>query len=210
MTSLIIVGYGGFGREVYWLARDCGRDVLGFLDDGVVSGAYGRYKVLGALEDWKKYPDAEFVVAVGNPRTRKMIVEKMEKTGAPNFATLIHPSVVMDWTAFEIGSGSMICAGCVGTVDFRVGNHVIINIKCTIAHDDLIGDFVTVAPLAAISGNVTLEDGVEVGTGTALRQGVTMQTGSMLGMGGILTKDAEANKIYVGAPAKPLKELPAF
>jgi sugar O-acyltransferase (sialic acid O-acetyltransferase NeuD family) len=210
MKPVIIVGYGGFGREVFWLAKDCGYDVLGFLDDGTESGTYGRYKVLGAIGDWEKYSESKFVVAIGNPRTRKKVVEKMRESGCPEFATLIHPSVVMDAESVEIGEGTMICAGCVGTVDFKLGAHVIVNIKCTIAHDDLIGDFVTIAPLTAISGNVTLEDGVEVGTGAALRQGVTMASGAMLGMGGTLTKDAQANTIYVGSPAKAFKELPSF
>ncbi len=210
MKSIVIVGYGGFGREVFWLARDCGYDVLGFLDDGATPGNYGRYKVLGSVDDWLRYPDAEFVVAIGNPRTRKKVVGAMKDMGEPKFATLIHPSVVMDSETIQIGEGTMICAGCVGTVDFKLGEHVIINIKCTVAHDDLVGNFVTVAPLVAISGNVTLGDGVEVGTGAALRQGITMADGAMLGMGGTLTKDAEANMIYIGSPAKPFKELPPF
>ncbi|WP_421722098.1 acetyltransferase [Alloalcanivorax xenomutans] len=210
MKPVVIVGYGGFGREVFWLAKDCGREVLGFLDDGTEPGTYGRYQVLGPVKDWPTYFEAEFVVAIGNPRTRKKVVMAMQSSGVPQFATLIHPSVVMDSESVEIGEGTLICAGCVGTVDFKLGKHVIVNIKCTVAHDDLIGDFVTVAPLTAISGNVTLQDGVEVGTGAALRQGVTMATGSMLGMGGTLTKDAEANTIYVGSPAKPFKELPSF
>ena len=87
---------------------------------------------------------------------------------------------------------------------------MILNLNVTVGHDDEIHDFVTVAPMVALSGNVTLEEGVEVGTGAAIRQGITMACGSMLGMGGILTKDSEANTIYVGSPAKPLKHLPEF
>ena len=79
-----------------------------------------------------------------------------------------------------------------------------------VGHDDVIRDYVTVAPMVALSGNVTLEQGVEVGTGAAIRQGINMAEGSMLGMGGILTKETEANTIYVGSPAKPLKQLPEF
>src|SRR5690606_19239748 len=125
----------------------------------------GRYEVLGRVQDWVNFPRSEFVVAVGNPRTRKAIVKKMESQGEPEFATLIHPSVVWDSQSISVGPVTVVCAGCVGTVDFSIGSHTIVNIKCTIAHDDVIGNYVTIAPLAAISGNVTLEDGVEVGTG---------------------------------------------
>lgn len=210
MKKLIVVGYGGFGREVLWLAEDCGYEVLGFLDDAVAPGAYGTYQVLGAVSDWKNYEGVHFVVAIGNPRVRRHVVNKMQAQGErPKFATLVHPSVVVS-SKVTFGRGTMICAGTVGTVDFTVGNHVIVNLKCTIAHDDHIADFVTVAPLVAISGDVTLESGVEVGTAASIRQGVTMASGSTLGMGGVLTKDTDPNKVYIGSPAKPFKDIPPF
>lgn len=209
MKKLIIVGYGGFGREVSWLAEDCGYTVLGFLDDGVAAGDYGAYRVLGQVADWLEYPQAQFVVAIGNPRTRRKVVSTMEQQGAPSFATLIHPSVLMA-KSNEIGVGCMVCAGTVFTVDFTLGKHVIVYTNCTLTHDDDIGDYVTLAPQVAVSGNVTLADGVEVGAAAVIRQGLTMDTGSMLGMGGVLTKDAAANQVYVGSPAKPFKTLPTF
>ncbi|MBU84078.1 acetyltransferase [Alcanivorax sp.] len=209
MKSIVIIGFGGFGREVDWLARECGRTVRGFLDDNATPGKKGNYTILGGLDTWSAYPDTELVVAIGNPRIRRKIVEKLVSQGVTDFATLIHPSVNMDETV-DVGKGTMICAGSIATVDIAIGDHVILNLNVTVGHDDEIHDFVTVAPMVALSGNVTLEEGVEVGTGAAIRQGITMACGSMLGMGGILTKDSEANTIYVGSPAKPLKHLPEF
>ena len=210
MRPIVIVGYGGFGREVYWLAKDCGREVIGFLDDAAPPGDYNRYRVLGDLRSAIDHKDADFVVAIGNPRVRKSVVSKLSAAQDVRFATLIRPSVLMDFSSVSIGEGSLICAGCVGTVDFSVGKHVIINLKCTIAHDDVIEDFVTVAPLVAISGNVTLKAGVEVGTGASIRQGVVMEEGSMLGMGSTLTSNTDANTIFLGSPAKAFKPLPKF
>jgi len=210
MKPVIIVGFGGFGREIYGLARDCGRDIVGFLDDNAEVGLHGRYQVLGSVDTWTSHLDSEFVVAIGNPRIKKSIVTRMETQGTPNFATLVHPSVQMDRSSVSIGRGTVICAGCVGTVDFTLGHHVIVNIKCTLAHDDIIGDFVTIAPLVAVSGNVTIEDGAEIGTAACIRQGVKIGRGAMLGMGGVLVKDIEPNALCVGSPAKPIKELSAF
>ncbi len=210
MRPIVIVGYGGFGREVYWLAKDCGREVKGFLDDEALSGDYGRYRVLGPLQDATKHQDADYIIAIGNPRVRKAVVSKLIHISSPTFATLVHPSVMLDFSSVTIGEGSLICAGCVGTVDFSLGKHVIVNLKSTLAHDDAIGDFVTVAPLVAISGNVTLEAGVEIGTGAAIRQGVLMKEGSMLGMGSTLTSNTDPNTIFLGSPAKAFRPLPEF
>lgn len=209
MKSIVIVGFGGFGREVAWLAKECEREVLGFLDDNAKPGKQGAYTILGGLDSWADYSDSEFVVAIGNPRVRKQVVEKLIARGLDAFATLVHPSVRMGENV-NVGKGTMICAGCIVTVDIAIGNHVILNLNVTIGHDDVIRDYVTVAPMVALSGNVILEPGVEVGTGAAIRQGIKMAEGSMLGMGGVLTKNSEANTIYVGSPAKPLKQLPEF
>lgn len=209
MKSIVIVGFGGFGREVAWLAKECKREVLGFLDDNEKSGKHGPNTILGGLDSWPDYSDSEFVVAIGNPRVRKQVVGKLLAQGLEAFATLVHPSVRMGENV-NVGKGTMICAGCIATVDIAIGNHVILNLNVTVGHDDVISDYVTVAPMAALSGNVILEPGVEVGTGAAIRQGINMAEGSMLGMGGILTKDTEANTIYIGSPAKPLKQLPEF
>lgn len=41
--KLIIVGFSGFGKEVYWLARRLGIAVFGFLDDNpAVQGGVSR------------------------------------------------------------------------------------------------------------------------------------------------------------------------
>jgi sugar O-acyltransferase (sialic acid O-acetyltransferase NeuD family) len=210
MESLIVVGGGGFAKEVIWLARDCGFTVVGVLDDNVEM--HGKTvlnaPVLGSVADWKKFAEYKFVVAIGSPRTRKVVVEKMQTMGTPSFTSLLHPSVIKSQEV-SFGEGCIVCAGMVFTVEITVGQHCIFNLNGTVGHECEIGNFVTVAPMAAISGNVKLEDYVEVGTGAALRQGLTLQRGSMVGMGAVLTKNIPANTIYAGNPAKPLKELPA-
>lgn len=209
MKPIVVIGFGGFGREVAWLAKECGRQVLGFLDDSTETGQYGNYSVLGHSSAWGNYLEAEFVVAIGDPRVRRKVVGRLVGEGLDTFATLIHPTVMMD-DSVSIGEGTVICAGCICTVDISIGRHVILNLNVTVGHDDVIEDFVTVAPMVALSGNVTLRGGAEVGTGAAIRQGVAMSSGSMLGMGGVLTKDTDPNMIYIGSPAKPFKELPEF
>ena len=149
------------------------------------------------------------VVAIGSPRVRKKVVDQLLSEGLEAFATLVHPSVMMD-ESVKVGKGTVICAGTIATVDISIGEHVILNLNVTVGHDDIIHDFVTVAPMVALSGNVTLFPGAEVGTGAAIRQGVEMAAGSMLGMGGVLTKNTEENTIYIGSPAKVFKPLPEF
>lgn len=208
MNQLIVVGGGGFAKEVIWLARDCGFNVIAVLDDN--SEMHGKdvlgVPVVGGALSWTSYQNCQFVVAIGSPRTRSLVVEKMLSLGHPKFATLIHPSVIKSQTV-TFSEGCIVCAGMIFTVEISIGAHSIFNLNGTVGHECNIGSFVTVAPMAAISGNVNLHDFVEVGTGASVRQGVTLNRGAMLGMGAVLTKDIPQFFIYAGNPAKPLKEL---
>ena len=208
---LIIVGASGFGKEVAWLAEECGVPVMGFADDNpnITGQKIYNYKVLGLLNGLTKFVDCQFVVAIGNPRLRKSIVEKLKSLNIQKFATLIHPSVQMSDTVV-VGNGTVICSGCILTVDIEIGEHCQINLSNTIGHDCSIESFCTLAPQGVVSGNVTMNKGVEIGTGASIKQGVNIERGAMIGMGAIVVKNGDANTIYVGSPAKPLKKLEEF
>lgn len=210
MKDVIIIGSGGFGREVSWLANDCGRKVRGYLDDRREKGdrIYGL-PVLGRVLDWQEHRDVEFVVAVGNPRARREIIEHMEDAGVPHFATLVHPSVICSGSV-QFGEGSLVCAGAVLTVNVSVGRHVIINVQAAIGHEDVIGDFCTIAPSVMLSGGVTVEEGAEIGASSVIRQGLRIGAGAMLGMGSVVTHDVEPNMLCMGTPARPFRELSPF
>lgn len=208
MKKIVIVGAGGFGKEVAGMAKRCGYEVLGFLDgtpekqNTKVMG----YDVLGPLEQADQYIDHEFLIAIGNPRSRKKIIDLYFNDENFKFATLVDPSAIVGEQVL-IGSGSMICAGAILTVDIEIGSHTIININSTVGHDVRIKNYVTIAPNASISGNVLLNDLVEIGTNATIREKLSINKGAMIGMGAVLTKDVEENHVMIGNPAKLLKVI---
>lgn len=212
-NNLIIVCGGGFSREVIWLARECSEkwNIIGILDDNPVmlGQTFCDIKVLGAVADCVKYPNANFVVAVGSPRTRRAIVKRMESCGNFTFATLIHSSVLKS-DYIKIGAGSIITAGCILTTQITLGCHSIVNLACTIGHDVVAGDFCTLAPKVAISGNVVLDDGVEVGTGSTIIQGLSLGQGCFIGAGAVVSKNITSNILVAGYPARQVKTLEEF
>lgn len=210
---LVILGGGGFAREAIWLAREASSDfdVIGLLDDSseLQGTQLSGVPVIGRIDDWLTLSQACFVVAVGSPRSRRAIVEKMMLRGSPRFATLIHRSVHRS-EFVTIGEGSMVAAGCVLTTDIQIGRHVIVNINSTVGHDVVIGDYSTVAPVVAVSGNVRLGAGSEIGTGSCLKQGVDIGVGSMVGMGSVVTKSVPDYQLAMGAPARVVRPLDVF
>lgn len=212
-SNLVIIGAGGLGREVAWLASEA-RDpwsVGGFLDDrrDIAEAELGRMPHLGAVDQWRDLKNSAFVVAIGNPRVRANVVARMRDQGSPVFVSLVHQSCSIG-PFCSIADGAIIGAGCVLTTNIKVGEHAIINIGTTVGHDVTVGPCATVAPGVTISGCVTIMDGVEVGTGASIRQGLKLETGAMLGMGSVLTKNIPPNCMFFGVPAKFIKNLPPF
>lgn len=209
MKDIVIIGAGGFGREVAWLIEDINKvthewKIVGFVDDGepMQGKEINGYKVVGNVE-WLKRQALHVVIAIGNPASKKKVIERLAES-KNIYPVLIHPSVICS-DRVKIGEGSIICAGNIITVNVEIGKHSIINLACTIGHDAVLGDYTTVAPVVAISGCVTTEECVNIGTGAALIQGVTVGENTIIGAGAVVVMDLPANCTAVGAPAKPIK-----
>lgn len=211
MKPLVIVGAGGFAREVLWLARRQGREIAGFLvdDDALQGQLINDVPVIGKSADWARFPDTSLVIAIGAPRARMSVAMRLKSQGQPDFATLVDPAAIVG-DRVSIMPGAMICAGVICTTDIRIGEHAILNLNSTVGHDTVFGDFVTVAPNASISGNVVLGTGTEIGTGAALREKIVVGDGALVGMGSVVTRDVAPNSVVVGNPARQTRTLEAI
>lgn len=207
MKEIVIVGAGGFGREVAWLIEEINKkerryNLLGFLDENqeVESKVINGYKVLGNLEFFEKKKNIYFVVAVGNAKVKKVLVEKaIEKGGIPE--TLIHPSVIKS-DLNEIGEGVIICAGNIVTANTKIGDFVTLNLGCTVGHDVVIEKYTTVYPAVSISGNCVIGEQSEIGTRTAIIQGISLGRKVITGAGSVIIKSFEDDCTLIGVPAK--------
>jgi len=213
LKKLVIIGAGGFAREVGWLVGDINSvnkewELLGFIDENTAN--HGKVlngvPVLGDFDffyDQDKDEPIFAVCAVGNPRSKMNLVGKASEWGF-RFANLIHPSVKMS-RYVEMGVGNIICAGNVISTNIALGNHVAINPGCGIGHDVVIKDFTTILWSVNLSGNVFVQTGCELGTKTVVIQGINIGEWSTIGAGAAVVRDIPPRCTAVGVPAKPLK-----
>jgi sugar O-acyltransferase (sialic acid O-acetyltransferase NeuD family) len=209
MKDIVIIGAGGFGREVAWLINDINEvtphwNLLGFVDDdpALQGQSVAGYPVLGNLE-WLSQQNIAVVCAIGNPLIKRKIMQRLESS-QNTYPVLIHPSVIMS-DDVRIGEGSILCAGNILTVNIDLGKHVILNLLCTIGHDAVIKDYCSLMPGIRVSGNTVLEEAVHVGTGTSIIQGITIGRNAVIGMGSVVIKDIPYNSTAVGVPARVIK-----
>lgn len=209
LTPLAIVGAGGFGREVAWLAEDINQekatfDFVGFVDDGASSTPEG-HPILGTTDRWigDGRTDVHVVCALGDPVTRWKVAARLSQAGF-TFATLIHPSVKRS-RHVRIGPGGMICADNILTTNIDIGAHALLNLDCTVGHDSRLADFVSMMPGVHISGDVTTDIGAYFGTGAVAINGIRIGAWSVIGAGAVVSSDIPRGMIAVGIPAKPIK-----
>jgi len=204
---LLIFGAGGFGRELAWLARQCWDDEVDvcFVVDrpeyltAAVNGIPVRL-----LSDCESTSVMRYVVALGDPGQRRMAVTACKARGLCT-TILVHPRVEASDT-IVLGTGSVICAGSILTVDIELGAHVQINLDCTIGHDFRIGNFSTLSPGVHVSGNVRIGDGVFIGTGANIINGhpgspLVIGDGAVIAAGSCVTSSVEPGSMVAGVPA---------
>jgi len=209
LSSIVIVGSGGFGMHVHQIANDVltySQDdkIIGFLDED--SNRHGievnGLPVLGGLDWISENENTGIVVAIGDPKTKKKVVEKINKMiDKPLFETLIHPTA---WVSdrVRIGEGTIVCAGSYINTGSELGNHVIVNLNTTIGHDVRLKDYVTVAPSVSLAGFVTVEEGADLGINCTIIQGKTVGGWSMVGAGSVVIRDIEPKSKIVGNPTR--------
>lgn len=214
MKKIVIIGAGGFGREVVQLIKDINKnnkqwEIIGYLDDYPESHGTTRNgaSVLGPIDliGSPIFQDYYYICSLGNPKTRKQVIERMiEINPSIQFATLIHPSAIIG-DENHIGEGTIICARNVLTTNIFIGNHVIINLSCTIGHDTTLLDYATILPGVNISGNVSICEGVSMGTNSSVIPGVEIGQFVTIGAGAAVTKSIPDYCTAVGIPARPIK-----
>lgn len=213
MPEVVIYGGGGFAREVAWLAESCQDqgepyEVVAFVDDDrqqqgrILNGI----PVVSLDTAAAKHQGARIVAAVGDPATRKTLMERAELSRwVP--ATLVHERTELS-RFVEIGEGTVVCAGNILTTNIRLGRHVHVNLDCTIGHDVILGDFTTLAPGVHVSGWVHMGERVYVGTGAVIINGtaerpIIIGDGAVVGAGACVTKSVASDVTVVGVPARP-------
>jgi len=212
MRPVVIIGAGGFAREVHDVIDAVNEEkpqyeVLGYIVDpqyGSPGTVINEKPILGGF-DWlsKRSEDIVAICGVGPSHHRYNLVKRAEAVGC-RFFSVVHPTAVLtQW--IQLGQGVVITAGCILTNQIRIGNHVHVNLDCTVGHDALLEDFVTLAPGVHVSGKVVLGTGCYVGTGANIIDKLHIGEWSIIGAGSTVVRDVPPNTTVVGVPGKVIK-----
>lgn len=208
-----IVGSGGFAKEVYFLAEenlDESHFFKGFIDykpnqpslfirgsaEQIIDEDY-------FLQNIKSCPSIILFMGIGDPKLISVLAVKFEMYNFPN---LFHKNFVGDRRSIEIGTGNIVTAGCIFTVDLKIGSFNIFNLHTTIGHNCVVGNCNVFNPGTNVSGGVTIGNKNLFGTNCAILQIISIGNENIIGASSLLTKSIESNHVMVGVPAKKLEK----
>ena len=206
MKKIIIVGAGGFGRELLQWIKDINSasptwEIAGFIDDDpdALSEVECDYGVIGSIRDWQPKDDEVFALALGNPAPKEKIVAAMKAKGAV-FTPVIHPTATL--TAFsKYGEGLIMFPYAKLSVNSAVGDFVTI-LSSGIGHDVYVGDYSTISGMCSILPNVKLGKRVFLAANVAITYDVKVGDDAYLGVGSIVLKDVAAGQRTFCNPAR--------
>ena len=206
---LVIVGCGGFGREVFSIVDALGADcfeVEGFADDDPSEEDRCRVaklgsEIIGTVDDLvARTTPYSAVVAIGSPTVRAQIVNRLDQSPV-SYPSLIHPDASVG-SLVTVAAGSVVCPGARLSTNITIGSHVHVDQNATIGHDSRVGDFARLNPQSCISGSVLVANGAVIGAGATVLPGLTVGPYAVVGAAACVVRDVPELAVVKGVPAR--------
>ena len=211
MKHLIIIGVGGFARELFWNAHDSvgygtGWDIKGFLDGDVELAAEEYEKlplpVLGDVDSYVIQTNDCFICAIGSPKVKEKLVQRVLVRGG-EFINVIHNTSIIHPTV-QMGRGNILCP-LVHILDHaKVGDFVTFNGRSGMGHDAQIDDYSSVMSAVDITGYVRAGKRTFWGSGSRALPHSRIDDDATVGVASVVFKHVRAGAKVFGNPALPI------
>lgn len=208
MKEIVIVGAGGFGRELLQWIKDINKVenkwiIKGFIDDNLtaLNGYDCDYNVIGAVKDWQPSKNEVYACAIANPQIKEKVALGLKVRGAV-FTSVIHPKASLG-SYNKIGEGLVMYPGARINVNTKIGDYVTL-LSSGIGHDVNIGDYSTISSYCGVNGHVQIGSRVFIGGNAVIIPSKKIGDDAYVGAGSVVVSNVKAGTKVFGNPAKRL------
>jgi sugar O-acyltransferase (sialic acid O-acetyltransferase NeuD family) len=209
VKNLLIVGAGGFGREVLNYAYDTPPhlrkwEIGGFLDSRsqILDGFNCLHRVVGDPETYEPNPDDVFICALGDGAMRLKYGRMLQERGA-KFVNLASPTLDMS-ADVRLGVGCIFAAYVGISTNVTIGDFVVINSRATVGHDAVLGAGCTLSAHCDVGGGAVLEEEVFMGSHAVILPKAIVGQGATVGAGSVVLRRVRPRTTVMGVPAKQI------
>jgi sugar O-acyltransferase (sialic acid O-acetyltransferase NeuD family) len=206
--DLVIVGAGGFGRELHMWLPDLfplhQYRFKGFLDRDA-AGEVSSEKVLADPHDYSPSPDERFILAIGDLDARRAIAKSLVAKGA-QFIHCIHPTAIVAPTA-QIGPGAVVYPYAIVSHRARLGDFVHLSLYASVGHDAAVGNNCYLSPYATLNGESRIGDDVFLGSHATVGPGVRIGDQAKVAANSCALRDVPEASFVVGVPGVSVSQI---
>lgn len=210
MTDLVIIGAGGFGRELFNHIKGINEikptwNLLGYIDEKATSTPEG-FPVLGNMEDFLKMDrKIRYFIGIADMTARERIARRCKEAGF-TAAVLIGPECIIA-PDVEIGEGTIVAYGCALMNNVKIGPFCILQGSSCFWSGTELGAFTSVMTASYFGRNVKIGKYNYFGLRCNVNDGVSTAEQCTFGACASVLEDATVPGTYVGVPAVLKKPL---
>ena len=206
--KIFIVGAGEFALIAYeYFTYDSDFEVVAFC----VSREYIKEPTVCGLpvvpfEDVDlHFPVSDYLAFIGIPasdmnRTRTRFYQNLKAKGY-TFASYISSRAFV-WRNVTVGENSFVFEMNTLQPFVKIGNNCVLWSGNHVGHRSVIYDNCFITSHVVISGYCTIGSGSFIGVNATLNDNVQIAKNCLIGAGSHITKDTDAERIYIGTPAR--------
>lgn len=209
MKELIIIGAGGFGRELFHFSKEClGYEdeykVVGFIDDAV--GALKNFKgyppFLGTIESHHVSDNQVFICAISDVRIRLAVIKSLLLKGA-KFINLVHTTARVVKTS-KLGVGCIVGPLVSIGADVIIGDYCLLQTGVIVGHDVEIDDNSRIDNYSILVAGVKLKKNATIHSNSVINAKVIVGEDAIVGACSFVVRNVKAGTTVYGNPAKSL------
>jgi len=208
---ILIVGAGGFGREVLQWAREAWPDraslIGGFLSDDPLrlDGYSTSVRILSAVRDFRPTIGDYVLLGIGVPYARRRVAEQLRSRGV-SLLSLVHPRAVVAPSAI-VGEGSIVCPFAMVSDTVELGRCVLVNYHASLGHNSTAGDYTVLSPYAALGGGAHIDDEVFLGLHASVGPGVRVGAKSKVSANSCALASTPPHSLVYGVPGRVVMRI---
>ena len=209
MKELIIIGAGGYGRELFHLCEDCigysiTFKVVGYIDDTIdpLKNYIGYPPVIGDIESHHVTENQVFICSISNVQIRSVIINKLSSRGAV-FINLIHSTARIVKTS-KLGTGCIVGPLVSIGADVSIGDFCLFQTGVIVGHDVEISENSRVDNYAIIVAGVKLKKNTTIHSNSVINANVIVEEGAIIGACSFVVRNVKSGTTVYGNPAKIL------